>query len=309
MLKVPLKLIDFDLIEGYCIGENATAYKKGENVIFEFTSETEDYEWEEGEGWLSSLISLRSDIIGGDYRSLYLGWLYCAQNGDFEDDEPEPPVPPHLADLNASLKSFVDFMRIETDLMDVASETSISKNSQAKDEKELKVWINNLPEKEKDEILFRLVNGDNPYLGAEIKIRFQQTISAGANEAMGGTSRTVGYLIERSETIKAEKKLQFTKQKEKERVRREREEAMAREKYLNDLSKREGQIWEKVSDLIETRKPSQYDEAVSLLVDLRDLSNKIENEKTFKDKFQDIRAKHSRKPSFIQRLLKAGLDA
>jgi hypothetical protein len=72
MLRVPLRLINFDLAKKYCLGENATAYKKGENLIFEFISDTDDYEWEEGEGRLSSLISLRSDIIRGDYRCLYL---------------------------------------------------------------------------------------------------------------------------------------------------------------------------------------------------------------------------------------------
>ncbi|MBC8419658.1 MAG: hypothetical protein ISR62_01790 [Desulfobacteraceae bacterium] len=92
MLKVPLKLINFDLVKEYCYGENVTAYKKGENLIFEFISETDDHEWEEGEDWLSSLITLRSDILHGDYRCLYLGWLFCAQMGDFEDDGFEPSV-------------------------------------------------------------------------------------------------------------------------------------------------------------------------------------------------------------------------
>ena len=57
---------------------------------------------------MSSLISLCSDIINNDYRSLYLAWLFCVQMEEMEDDELEPPVPPNLADLNAPLKSFID---------------------------------------------------------------------------------------------------------------------------------------------------------------------------------------------------------
>ena len=79
MLKVPRNLVDVDLVNQYCTGESAIIHEKGNHLIFEFTSETENYEWEEGEGWLSSLISLRSDIIHGDYRCLYLTWLFCAQ--------------------------------------------------------------------------------------------------------------------------------------------------------------------------------------------------------------------------------------
>ena len=87
MLKVLRHLVDVDLVNKYCPGESAVIHEKGDHLIFEFTSETEDYEWEEGEGWLSSLISLRADIIHSDYRLLYLAWLFCAQMEEMEDDE------------------------------------------------------------------------------------------------------------------------------------------------------------------------------------------------------------------------------
>jgi len=176
MLKVPRHLVDVDLVKKYCPGESAVIHEKGEDLIFEFTSETDDYEWEEGEGWLSSLISLRADIIHSDYRSLYLAWLFCVQMQEVEDDELEPPVPPKLADLNAPLKSLVDFMRIDSDLIAVAAENSITEGRQA-DPEALKTYIHNLPAAEKDDILFRLVEAPSPHLGAELIHRFQQIVS------------------------------------------------------------------------------------------------------------------------------------
>jgi hypothetical protein len=155
MLKVPRHLVDVDLVNKYCPGESAVIHEKGDHIIFEFTSATEDYEWEEGEGWLSSLISLRADIFQGDYRALYLAWLFCVQMEEMEDGELEPPIPPNLADLNAHLKSFVDFMRIDTDLIAVAAENSNSEDRQT-DTEALKTWIRNLSASEKDDILFRL---------------------------------------------------------------------------------------------------------------------------------------------------------
>jgi hypothetical protein len=155
MLKVPRHLVDVDLVNKYCPGESAIIHEKGDHIIFEFTSATEDYEWEEGEGWLSSLISLRADIFQGDYRALYLAWLFCVQMEEMEDGELEPPIPPNLADLNAHLKSFVDFMRIDTDLIAVAAENSNSEDRQT-DTEALKTWIRNLSASEKDDILFRL---------------------------------------------------------------------------------------------------------------------------------------------------------
>ena len=48
-------------------------------VAFEIESEGDD--WDDGTGWMGSLMSLRSDLLRGDLRCLYLGWLLCAQNG------------------------------------------------------------------------------------------------------------------------------------------------------------------------------------------------------------------------------------
>jgi hypothetical protein len=155
MLRVPRHLVDINRVSKYCPGESAVIHEKGDHLIFEFFSETDDYEWAEGEGWLSSLISLRSDIISGDYRALYLAWLFCAQMHELEDDEPEPPVSPNLADLSAPLQSFVDFMRIDQDLIVAATENSNSDSGRT-DPDILKSWIHNLPMVEKDGILFRL---------------------------------------------------------------------------------------------------------------------------------------------------------
>ncbi|MBU0734383.1 MAG: hypothetical protein KJ573_01065 [Proteobacteria bacterium] len=308
MLKVPLKLINFDLIKEYCYGENVTAYKKGENLIFEFISETDDHEWEEGEDWLSSLITLRSDILHGDYRCLYLGWLFCAQMGDFEDDGFEPSVPANFGNLNGPLKSFVDFMRIDADLVAVAAENSASKElHQAIDQKALSGWISNLPEKEKDDALLRLIKDHDPHLTAELVQRYQQTVSIKDTDGADMKPRTVAYLISKGERHTAERKRRIAEQAAKEKAQKEREKAVIREKYLNELAKRGDQVWKQVDEFIKTKQQADYDEAVRLLVDLRDIDKRNGNETAFKRKLEDIREKHRRKPSFVRRLSEAGL--
>ena len=306
MLKVPRNLVDVDLVKKYCPGDSAVIHEKGDHLIFEFTSETDDYEWEEGEGWLSSLISLRADILNSDYRSLYLAWLFCAQMEEMEDDELEPPVPPNLADLNAPLKSFVDFMRIDTDLIAVAAENSISEGRQT-DPEALKTWIHNLPASEKDDILFRLVEAPSPHLGTELMQRFQQTVSAKANSNIDKQLRSVKDLISRAETYAEERKRRAAEQKAREQARKKRERAIAREKYIESLAGREDSIWKKVDELIDSKQPAKYDEAVKLLVDLRDLNKKTGTEKAFNRKLKTICENHHRKVSFLNRLQKAGL--
>lgn len=307
MLRVPRKLIDIDMARQYCIGDSATIHEKGEYLIFEFTSETEDYEWEEGEGWLSSLISLRSDILGGDYRCLYLAWLFCVQMDEFEENEVEPPVPPNLGNLNASLNSFINFMRINTDLVTVASKNSVSKDPQGQDQKALKSWISNLPAKEKDDIVFRLIKDHDPHLGTELMQRFRKDSSVAGDDARGMVPRSVEDLQEEAEAYSAERARKTAEQKAKEQARKKREKAIARETYLNDLAQREDTIWKTIEPLILTRRPSDYDEVVTLLVDLRDISRKKNKEEIFESKLRGICEKHRRKSSLISRFIEAGL--
>jgi len=75
----------------------------------------------------------------------------------------------------------------------------------------------------------------------------------------------------------------------------------------NELAQREEKIWKAIETLIGTRRPSDYDEAVTLLVDLRDLNKKKNKEEVFEHKLRGIYEKHRRKSSFVRRLIKAGL--
>jgi hypothetical protein len=306
MLRVPRQLVDVDLAGKYCPGESAVIHEKGEYLIFEFTSTTEDYDWEKGEEWLSSLISLRDAIINGDYRVLYLAWLFGAQMEEIEEDELEPPVPPNLADLNAPLQSFADFMRIDEDLIVAAAENSASEARQA-DPEALKTWIHNLPANEKDEILLRLVEAPSPHLGAELRRRFQKAAATTANSTINKPLRSVQELLARAETIAEERERRAAEQKARQQAKKKRERAIAREKYLKDLAEREDSIWKEVEALIDSKQPAKYDEAVKLLAELQDLNKTSGNENVFNATLQKICEKHRRKPGFLNRLKNKGL--
>ena len=226
---------------------------------------------------------------------------------EIDEQELEPPVPPNMVDLNAPLNSFVDFMRIDTDLIAVAAEKSVSEDRQP-DPEALKTWIQNLPETEKDEILFRLVEAPSPHLGIELTQRFQQAVSTKANSNMDEQLRSVEDLLSKAETFAAERKRRAAEQKARERARKKREKALARKQYLESLADREDSIWKNVGELINTKQPAKYDEAVKLLVDLRDLSKETGKEKTFKRKLVTLSQAHYRKVTFMSRVQKAGLN-
>ena len=79
---------------------------------------------DEEETWLPGLIPLRTDIMNGGHRCLYLGWLMAAEAGEIVPEELEPPVPPGLAKLSASLRNLIDLMNIDIYLVTAAAEAS-----------------------------------------------------------------------------------------------------------------------------------------------------------------------------------------
>lgn len=65
--------------------------------------------------------------------------------------------------------------------------------------------------------------------------------------------------------------------------------------------------WQQVSVLIDAKKPGEYDKAVTVLADLRALSQREGRARAFAERFQLLREQHLRKPSLIERFQKAGL--
>ncbi len=308
MLRLPRRILDLDTAKGYCHGESASVRAKGEFVILEFHSQDEDGDWEDGgEGWLSSLMPLRADIAGGDYRTLYLAWLLCAQAGELDDDATEPTCPPGLAALTAPLKAFTDFLRVNRDLVAVAAKGNAGVAELASRE-ELASYAAALSDNEKTDFLIRLVWGDQPHLRAELLRRFRKA-GDGATTPSGIEPRTVAELVASAERRTEERRREEAKQAAKERTRREHEEAAARERYLKDLAGRESETWRKIDVLIATKRPSDYDEAVRLLKDLRDLAARGGRAAEAVQRITRLRDAHARKPTFVERLRRAGLLA
>jgi hypothetical protein len=124
-LRLPSKLLRPTIARQYIGGERASVQEVAGKVILSLVSQDEEGgEWVEGEGQLSSLISVRSELVRGDLRALYLGWLLRAQAGEFDDNDVEPPVPPGLGQLSASLGNLAEFLRIDRDLLYVATANS-----------------------------------------------------------------------------------------------------------------------------------------------------------------------------------------
>jgi FtsZ-interacting cell division protein YlmF len=308
-LRLPRRFLNLETAFEFCAGDSARVKEKDRYVILSFDSETEEGEdWVEEEDWLSSLIPLRADLMRGDHRSLYLGWLLCAQNGELDDEDPEPPVPPGLGQLSASLESLVEFLRVDTDLLQVAVRESQALEDARPKHEEIRMWVARLPDGEKDDLLTRLVAGDDVSIAIELLQRFnKERGTEGRQSAEMTKRRAVGELLRAAEEHAEERRRAAAKKRAEEKARKEREAAIARAKYLDEITGREPKLWEEVASLIATKQPKSYDQAVKLLVDLRDLATRNEKTVEFDVKINGLRAMHARKPTLIERMQRAGL--
>ncbi|MBI5526019.1 MAG: hypothetical protein HY897_06760 [Deltaproteobacteria bacterium] len=305
-LRLPSRVLDPATAREYCGGDSAFVREKGGKVVISFVSENEEGgDWVEGEGYLSSLISVRAELARGDLRALFLGWLLRVQNGELDDEDIEPPVPPGLGQFSASLESLAEFLRIDGDLLHVAAEASQSLEDSALNRDEIRAWVGKLATKEKDELIANLIVDADHTLVTELLQRFLKERLGGA-ATPPATGRTVGQLLRAAEAHTVERKRIEAEKHAKEKARREREAAIAREKHLDSIVGREPKLWAEVDTLIDTKQPKPYDQAIKLLVDLRDLDARNQGG-DFRLHIEALRQAHARKPSFIERLRKAGL--
>src|SRR3970040_449387 len=92
---------------------------------------------------------------GRALRRRDLGWILSAQLGQLDDGDIEPPCPPGLGELTAPLEAFVEFMRVDRDLIEVAAAASPA--LAATDDGALERWVAALPEAEQTTLLVRMV--------------------------------------------------------------------------------------------------------------------------------------------------------
>ena len=222
----------------------------------------------------------------------------------------EPPVPAGLKDLTAPLRAFVDFIGIDTELIGLAAERSGTRAANKPPADALRKWIRSLTVAEKDEMLLRIAQGDEPNPRRSLMRGFRE--AAPGHHATRGredntSGRTVAEISEAWQQRLCAKQRRLAEQAEEERERQARAEAQARKKHLQDIASRTPAVWKQVSAWIAKRTPKGYDRAVELLVDLQDAAADANRTNEFLERLQALRDRHASKPSLIRRLRDAGL--
>lgn len=297
MFRFPTSLINREAIELYCIDNYISLSFAGDWAIldWEFSQEEGFNDWIEGEGILSELIGLRQEILQQDYRGLYLAWLKAIDLSegyiDIDKTQLEPPLPPGLGQLSAAQKAFTEIFELDEHLLNVACASSGKLTTIS--EQTWQQAISQLSASEREDFLLRLAKGEHN-LSAKFKQKLSQLIPTSA--ASNQPRRTIQELLEAAaeEGKKAEK-------------RRQQEAEAKRIEELQTLAKREAQVWQQVESLIQKAQSKSYDEAVKLLVKLRDLAEYQNQLAVFQERLNRIYEQYSNRSGLKRRLQEVGL--
>jgi hypothetical protein len=307
MLRVPKRLLDPAMATSYSAGDCLSSRQKGDHLVLSFRSaDEESYGWVEGEGWLASLLPIRAALMRGDHRALYLGWLLGAQDKEVDDEAVEPAVPPGLGELDAPLARLAEFLRIDEDLIAAAAEASTIVWARSPSRLEIVSWISKLADEERNRQLADLIADNDPYLVVDLQQR-ALCAARGAATTSSIPRRTAAELRERARGLGEARRKKETAERARQKAKREREAAKRRKVHLESLRGKEATLWPKVHDLIDTRQPKGYDEAVCLLRDIRDLAETQEDAGAFRIKMSALREEHARKTTLVERFRKAEL--
>ncbi|HEY9657966.1 MAG TPA: hypothetical protein V6C65_05835 [Allocoleopsis sp.] len=293
IFRFPKSIVDPKWFQPYEIEDTITVSTTSKYVILDIhiTEEEGIRGWVEGEGWLPRLLPLRDELFHGDLRLLYLVWLrtapYLVEN-TLEDDPVEPPIPPNLDKLSDALQAFVELVELDQNLVAAAAEASDRQKPIA--EPPLENWLEELSADEKQEFLLKLVRRE-PHVDLQLINRLKEL--AGAVQSTPRSNSGHRHLSELQEIAKTINK-----------KRRQQEQNAARKKrikQLEALAPKEAQTWKRVVELIELKQAKPYDEATSLLKDLRDLAEHQGRLPEFIQRFEQIKSDYQNRPALINR--------
>ena len=300
MFRFPRSFVNTEILSSYCFPEVISTSVTNDYVILDICfNEEEGGFWVEGEGWLASLTRLRRDLLGGDFRLLYLAWLKAASMEidpeNLEGDLPEPPIPANLQNLSTPLKNFIKLFEIDADLIAAASEASGQRDELFSPEYEQ--LIATLPEEVRNAFLIKLLKGE-PNVDIQLlrKLEALSLNTSPAIEQSPSPRRTISELLASAQDRANIRKKQERKKTEEARLHR-----------LNELAQKKPQLWEEIYALIEKKQANAYDEAVKLLTQLQDLAQYQGKLNAFTARVAEICERYRRCSGLLSRITIAGL--
>jgi hypothetical protein len=294
-LRFPHGILPADLIDGYDFDDFVTFTKHPDYDILDmhFGEMEAPDEWTEYD--LGSLISIRDELMEGDLRALYIAWLATMRMlGSYDEEEEDedviaPPIPPAFGTLTAAQQALAELFQLPEELLVAVAEHSHTTQFSTNDD--FVAWVELLPEERRKNYLVRLACNE-PGL-SRLLVKELRELGQGETRVTlpEGERITYATLLAESKAIKA-------------RLERERREQaqLAHLRHLQEIHDHQEDYWRQANQAAARGSGTGYDEAVKLLIELREVADQFKEGQQFQAHFRAWVQPHMRRPALIKRL-------
>lgn len=308
MVRLPLEAIDQQTLKAFCTSPHLAFNKLPDHwlLTWSLSGEAEDYDsfdFVEGSGWMARLAPVREELMRGDLRSLYIGWLRAVTTREADADNLEPLALNGLQELTTAQQALAEFLEVDEDLLAGAGiDSQPPEEADEADEAVLDTWLDQLPKPEIRKYLRQMLSGQGASAERELKRHYAtwQSKRAQVEQRRHRTVAALELLAERAKERRLFKEAEARRQAEAERKK-------MRDAWLAKLSRDFPRAWRNAHDEASKGHASAYDAACRQLVDLRDAYHQHATPASFQTEFQRFMAKHPRRRALVERLVKAGL--
>lgn len=280
-----------------------------EHWIFDWAlDESEDYDRfaeDDGSGWMRRLAPLRDELLRGDLRPLYLGWLAGASGNELREDALEPEGPPGLSELPPPQQALVKFLEIDPDILAAAMAGSapVSPADIAEADR-IDAWLEEWSRDEMVAVLKLIAQGRGQE--AERRVRSRHAAWLKARRPAHATATPRRSVAELRELAKSAATVRLERGA-KERAKQEAERRRQREAYLRQLMAEVDKHWDAIDAQAKRGSASGYTQAVQALVDLAEGYALTSSRKEFERALRRFVVRHATRGALLRRLTEAGL--
>jgi hypothetical protein len=182
-LRVPLETFSKTMLKSFTTRYALTCKATKTHWIIDWSlDESEDYDrfaLDDGSQWMRRLVPVRDELLRGDLRPLYLGWLAAAGRGELEDTESEPEVPPGLGSLSPAQIALAEFLEVDADMLAAAQagSTKLSTGTAAQGNR-LDAWLKEWSRDEMAAVLMLIAKGEAQAAERQVRSRHAAWVKA-----------------------------------------------------------------------------------------------------------------------------------
>ena len=262
------------------------------------------YDADDGPGWMARLAPLREELLRGDARPLYLGWLARLCSCELEDGDREPSVPPGLRSLTPAQQALAEFLLLDPDLLAAAQAGSPAMAEGSQPDSRMDAWLEGLSVSQLRASAQCLLTGDAIQAARGLRNQYSAWLREQLPATGAAAARRTVVQIEAGRHTAEQARLQRERTAHLEREARQQAE---RELHLAGVAKRAGAIWKEVDGHLQAGTGAAYERAQQAVLELFAAFQANGREPEFRRALVTLLATHGQRRAWTERLRRVGL--